>query len=228
MAIEKTLFTALSTAENQSEVTAWVVANATEYFDSIEPSSGGVTCKIGGKDAFSLNWNNVNTERAFRLIAKNGTTIDNGFQFSNFNLCAWRYAYKTDSGIMLCNGDTRQWQTSIAISRNTENGVMFAAIRPNNTNYSTPANFLSILDFDNSNSAADSRQSSTMASGTRHFEMGVISAGRTALVPIVSDAGTYCENILYVPFTQYIDSCFNIIDVDGTKYVYNGVFALKE
>lgn len=50
----------------------------------------------------------------------------------------------------------------------------------------------------------------------------------TALVPIVSDVKTYCDKVVTTPFSQYSNLCWGTIDVSGTKYVYNGVFALKE
>ena len=230
MAIETTYFTGTTAAANYAEVSAWLTANAAEYFDTIDVPSGAqeVNCKFGDVTALKLDWSaEFGTQRAFKITANNGVVIDNGFYF-NFDRCVWRRGVKTGNGIMLCNGSTNSFQTSLSISRNSEGGIIFAVVSPDNTNVNNSVNRGRIIDFEKSLNVTTTHEASGDSAAQRHAGMGSISAGRTALVPIVSDAGTYSDNVFYVPFSQFIDSCFCKIEVDGTKYVYNGVFALKE
>lgn len=230
MAIETTYFTGTTAAANYAEVSAWLTANAAEYFDTIDVPSGAqeVNCKVGDVTALKLDWGvEFGTQRAFKITAKNGAVIDNGY-FFNFDRCVWRRGVKTSNGIMLCNGRTDSYQTSLLVSGNSEGGIIFAVVSPDNTNVNNSANRGRIIDFEKSLNVITTHEASGDSAAQRHSGMGSISAGRTALVPIVSDAGTYSDNVFYVPFSQFIDSCFCKIEVDGTKYVYNGVFALKE
>lgn len=230
MAIETTYFTGTTAAANYAEVSAWLTANAVDYFDTIDVPSGAqeASCKVGDATVLKLDWSaEFATQRAFKITAKNGTSIDNGY-FFNFDRCVWRRGVKTSNGIMLCNGSTDSYQTSLSISKNSEGGIIFAVVSPDNTNINQSVSRGRLLDFEKSLKVSLMTGSSNSNPGERHNSMGIISAGRTALVPIVSDAGTYCDNVFYVPFSQFTDSCFCKIDVDGTKYVYNGVFALKE
>lgn len=230
MAIETTYFTGLNATDNKNEVFTWLTANASELFDEIEQPSGSmeINCKIDSVVALKLDWGaDYATQRAFKIIAKNGASIDNGY-FFNFDRCVWRRGVKTSNGIMLCNGNTDSYQTSLSISKNSEGGIIFAVVSPDNTNINQSASKGRLLDFEKSLKVSLTTSSNNSNPGERHNGIGIISAGRTALAPIISDVGTYSENILYVPFTQYIESTFNIIDVNGTKYAYNGIFALKE
>lgn len=230
MAIETTYFTGTTAAANYAEVSAWLTANAAEYFDTIDVPSGGqqVSCKVGDVTALKLDWGaEFSTQRAFKITANNGVVIDNGY-FFNFDRCVWRRGVKTSNGIMLCNGSTDSYQTSLLVSRNSEGGIIFAVVSPDNTNINNSVSRGRLLDFEKSLKVSLTTGSSNSNPGERHNGIGIISAGRTALVPAVTDAGTYSDNLFFVPFTQFIGQSGITIDVDGTKYVYNGVFALKE
>ena len=230
MAIETTYFTGVNATDNKNEVFTWLTANASELFDEIEQPSGSmeINCKIDSVVALKLDWGaDYGTQRAFKIIAKNGAGIDNGY-FFNLDRCVWRRGVKTSNGIMICNGSTNSFQTSLSISKNSEGGIIFAVVSPDNTNVNNSVNRGRIIDFEKSLNVIATHEASGDSAAQRHGGMGIISAGRTALVPIVSDAGTYSDNVFYVPFSQFTDSCFCKIEVDGTKYVYNGVFALKE
>jgi hypothetical protein len=230
MAIETTYFTGTTAAANYAEVSAWLTVNAVDYFDTIDVPSGGqeVNCKVGDVTALKLDWSaEFATQRAFKITAKNGVVIDNGY-FFNFDRCVWRRGVKTSNGIMLCNGSTDSFQTSLLVSRNSEGGIIFALVSPDNTNVNGSANRGRIIDFENSLNVITTHDGGGSSAAGRHAGMGIISAGRTALVPIVSDVETYCDKIMITPFSQYNNMCWGVIDVSGTKYVYNGVFALKE
>lgn len=230
MAIETTYFTGLNATDNKNEVFTWLTANASELFDEIEHPSGSmeINCKIDSVVALKLDWGgDYSTQRAFKITANNGVVIDNGY-FFNFDRCVWRRGVKTSNGIMICNGKTDSFQTSLSISKNSEGGIIFAVVSPDNTNVNNSVNRGRIIDFEKSLNVTTTHEASGDSAAQRHGGMGIISAGRTALVPIVSDAGTYCDNVFFTPFSQYSNLCWGTIDISGTKYVYNGVFALKE
>ena len=229
MAIEKTLFTGLNAQDNYAEVSAWLAENAADYFDTIDIPSGAqkVSCKVGDVTALELDWGtDYDTQRSFQVNAKNGANISSGYLYVH-NVCCWRYGYKTDNGIVICNGQTDNFQASIFISKNNNGDLIFAVLKPDSPNYTNPSNWAEVLDL-NSLGSVKSDNSSQADPLTRHRINGIIPASMTALAPIVSDVETYCDKIMITPFSQYSNFCWGIIDVDGTKYVYNGVFALKE
>ncbi|MCB6617073.1 hypothetical protein, partial [Ruminococcus sp. 210702-SL.1.03] len=79
MAIETTYFTGTTAAANYAEVSAWLTANAAEYFDTIDVPSGAqeVSCKVGDVTALKLDWGTeYNTQRSFQINAKNGANIN--------------------------------------------------------------------------------------------------------------------------------------------------------
>lgn len=229
MAIEKTLFTGLNAQDNYAEVSAWLVKNAADYFDTIDVPSGAqeVSCKVGDVTALKFDWGTeFNTQRSFQVNAKNGANINSGYYYVH-DRCCWRYGYKTDSGIVICNNLTNAHQASIIISKNNNGDLIFAVLRPSSPNVGAPSNWAEIIDF-NSLASVKSDESSQSDPAARHRINGIIPASMTALAPIVSDVETYCDKIMITPFSQYSNMCWGIINVDGTKYVYNGFFALKE
>ena len=229
MAIETTYFTGTTAAANYAEVSAWLTVNAVDYFDTIDVPSGGqeVNCKVGDVTALKLDWGtDYDAQRSFQVTAKNGANINSGYRYVH-NKCCWRYGYKTDSGIVISNGKTDNYQASIFISKNNNGELIFAVLKPDSPNSTNPSNWAEIIDF-NSLASVKSNESSQADPATRHRINGVIPTSMTALVPIVSDVETYCDKIMITPFSQYNNMCWGVIDVSGTKYVYNGVFALKE
>lgn len=58
MAIETTYFTGTTAEANYAEVSAWLTANAAEYFDTIDVPSGAqeISCKVGDVTALKLDW----------------------------------------------------------------------------------------------------------------------------------------------------------------------------
>lgn len=229
MAIETTYFTGTTAAANYAEVSAWLTANAAEYFDTIDVPSDGqeVSCKVGEVAALKLDWGtDYDTQRSFQVTAKNGANINSGYRYVH-NKCCWRYGYKTDNGIAICNNQTNAFQSSIFISKDNNGDLIFAVLKPDSPNLNSPSNWAEFLDF-NSLASIKTEGSNNSDPLARHRINGALSASMTALVPIVSDVKTYCDKVVTTPFSQYSNLCWGTIDVSGTKYVYNGVFALKE
>ena len=219
MAIETTYFTGTTADSNKNEVRVWLNTNATDYFSEISTpaESSAIQCKIDGVTALTIDTNTNNY--IFFATLKNGM---NDYRFTKWKT-DYRFtrAVKTSCGILLYVNN----MDNIFITKNTDGGVIFAGYHSTgNSTYGA-----TIGDFANDSAFKDMGGSNgTGFTANQLKDVGVRSAGRTALVPAVTDAGTYSDNLFFVPFTQFIGQSGITIDVDGTKYVYNGVFALKE
>lgn len=219
MAIETTYFTGTTAAANYAEVLAWLQVNATDYFDNITADDGGekIYCKIGDVTALTIDTNTRNY--IFFATLKNGT---NDYRYVGWETNhRFTRAVKTSCGILLYATNYE----NIFITKNTDGGVMFAGYHSTgNGTYGA-----TIGDFENDSAFKDMGGNNVTGFAASELKnVGVRSAGRTALVPAVTDAGTYSDNLFFVPFTQFAGQSGITIDVDGTKYIYNGVFALKE
>ena len=219
MAIETTYFTGTTADSNRNEVRAWLNTNATDYFSQISTPAGStaIQCKIGGVTALTIDTNTNNY--IFFATLKNGM---NDYRFTKWGTDhRFTRAVKTSCGILLYVNNI----DNIFITKNTDGGVIFAGYHSTgNSTYGA-----TIGDFANDSAFKGMGGSNgTGFTANQLKDVGVRSAGRTALVPAGTDAGTYSDNLFFVPFTQFIGQSGITIDVDGTKYVYNGVFALKE
>ena len=219
MAIETTYFTGTTADSNRNEVRASLNNNATDYFSQISTPAGStaIQCKIGGVTALTIDTNTNNY--IFFATLKNGM---NDYRFTKWGTDhRFTRAVKTSCGILLYVNNI----DNIFITKNTDGGVIFAGYHSTgNSTYGA-----TIGDFANDSAFKGMGGSNgTGFTANQLKDVGVRSAGRTALVPAVTDAGTYSDNLFFVPFTQFIGQSGITIDVDGTKYVYNGVFALKE
>ena len=219
MAITTTYFTGTTANDNRNEVRSWLSTNASDYFNSISTPAGStqIQCKIGDVTALTIDTDSNNY--VFFATLKNGT---NDYRYKGWktNHCFTR-AVKTSCGILLYVNNIE----NIFITKNTDGGVMFAGYHSTgNSTYGA-----TIGDFENDSAFKNMGGNNVTGFAASELKnVGVQSAGRTALVPAVTDAGTYSDRLFFVPFTQFIGQAGITIDVDGTKYVYNGVFALKE
>ena len=207
MAISKTYFTGSAASANYAEILAYLQANATEYFDEITGDESNIYCKIENVTALTLNFAD---SKLFTIALKNGKSIENYYNWGNSHFIS---AQKTDSGIFLFSNAT----TNIFITKTNLGSVFFAGVRRGTSSN----NSFYMCDFSNSTSITSITYGSTSSNG-------IYSASMTAITNVVSDSGAYCNNLFLVPFTQYAGQSDVVIDIDGTKYVYNGIFALKE
>ncbi|MBP3271653.1 MAG: hypothetical protein J6M17_05420, partial [Ruminococcus sp.] len=98
MAIEKTVFTATSLADNGPEVLAFLQANASEYFDSITLNErGSVVCTADDVDVLVIGFGLETTT----MQLMNGVTISNSSVSGTYGSQILRYGYKTQNGVML-------------------------------------------------------------------------------------------------------------------------------
>lgn len=63
---------------------------------------------------------------------------------------------------------------------------------------------------------------------TEYLNITPLKSSVTSLCPVVISAanGSYSTNVFYIPYTQYSGEA--IFEINGTKYLSNGVFAMKD
>lgn len=215
MAINKTYFTGSTSGANYTEVLAWLQANAADYFDEITGDGTCINCNIASVTALKLDF--TSGGYLFTITTNNGKYIQ---EYKDWNYKHFVSAQKTDSGIFMFADAT----TNIFIAKANSGSVFFAGVR----SVDSTAFAVYMCDFSNSAKITQGLSTETSNFGANPVYFGVYSASMTSITPVVSDGGTYCDNLFYVPFTQYAGQSNITIDIDGTKYVYNGIFALKE
>jgi hypothetical protein len=201
MAIEKTVFTNSGGVDHASEIVAWLTANASDFFDTIETNPDGhILCKIDGGMAIKINMN-VRDKAAVRI--KNGS-----LKTINSTSYEWRYGVKTSKGIAVYNTDG----FCIMATKSNE-GTVSVALKEG-TQYSC-------ADYDNSTKFV-TFNSPVIVDNTW------IKSFKTSLAPIVNaKALTYADGLYLQVFSQY-PGVEGIITINGKQYYTDGVLALEE
>lgn len=221
MAIETTYFTGTTADANKAEVLAWLTANATDYFDTIFEEENTIKCKIGEKYSLFLNFNENSRNHVVAIMLKNDAITWTYPCWATYDKTNFTVAKKTSGGLFL---STAGGAITLFITKSINGDIFYSFYGYQKESMSVLA---FIADFDKSASFTMSNAANNKTSASAK-SLGVLSAGKTALVPAISDAGTYSENLFFVPYTQFAGQSGITIEVDGTKYIYDGVFALKE
>ncbi|MBR6624566.1 MAG: hypothetical protein IKK91_11840 [Ruminococcus sp.] len=198
MAINKTIFSSTTAQTNAADVTAWLQANATEYFASITNESNIITCTIAGGGQLVIKPD----QREWQVVLKNGTSIVIDHYGTNDKVGE---AYVTSKGIALRSGD--MWIFVVKSNSDTI-GIVFNATN-NNDNIIFADFYFSTSFFGDLNN-------------TKHLHAGMTSL---CLCPL-GNGGTYGEGLYFVPFYEYNSS--GLIYVNGKSYVYSVFMALEE
>lgn len=213
MAIEKRVFVTDSSQYAQ-EVYEWMSANATDYFDSFEliTSSGtpiGFRCRIG--DTVALT---VYMTGSWSATTSAGVTMS-CYGTSNYI----QRAYKTSNGILLVGYSGNNYR--LFITRSSAGNLAFVwVIRTNSNTYG-----IVVADYEKSVTW------NKVINYTSSFQNVTANAAQlsdlTTLTPVVFSGGTYTEHLFLTSFCEYAGTeC--ILTLNGTKYVYDGCFALEE
>ena len=202
MAIEKTTFTATGNATN---VYNWLLANATEYFESVEQSGDFINCKFKGCNTAKLTlYTGISDNAIVSITLENGTTIAGAKKSSGFEY--FDYLVKTDYGIYIHTSDSKN--SNIMISKDNGDNVCVSFL--NYTNNTKTHNLVSPLN-----------------NLTYDVTSKVMSTSLSVFSPIPFGA-TYSDNLLFTPFSDIGDFVGKITDDNGQKYWYDGYCALKE
>lgn len=223
MAIEKTTFTGATAAENQAELYAWLTANATDLFDGItnDTNAGTITCTVNGVTAVVFTCGTSVTT----TIYLNGTADTTNYVLTG---TLYKHAYKTSNGIAIrsyhptsTNIASTAWLFVFKTSANTVGAVYDRFVGTGASSLK-----LTFVDFERNNDFYAPFGSST-SRGTPIKEASLM-----ALTPIpCGDGETSANGAFMSTFTELYDTTQHlnkIIDIGGTKYVYNGVIAFRE
>lgn len=225
MAIITHYFGKSSYAENANEVLTWLTENASEYFDSFAldttnnsgyPSiicSLGDTAKLTFKTKQGIYSSGIPSADGFTSL---GITVAGGatLALKGMGSAGNSYSYvekatKTDNGIILY----MTYRHYIFISKSNENTTSVYCAW-----YSSDATSGYYYSVDLINGTSITKQD---------IISKVESSTMTALMPLLVSATTYTPNMLLSVNSQY-KGVTGIIDVDGTKYAYDGYVALAE
>lgn len=223
MAITKTTFA--SGSSNLSQVTAWLQANATDYFDEISFSGTAIICEKDGHDAFVIS-NNNNTR--YRMYISNATSA---FLFGEATL----FGVSTSKGLLLRSLYTygANNYSDIIITKTDSNNLAFVAagIGEPNGGSSYASAYYYAIDFDSLTLTPWIVTSPTMPS--RQWAQNQITkfyqADKTSIANIVcKNTDSYIPSVYQMVFSQYSDDTTGIITLDGKQYFTNGCFALAD
>jgi hypothetical protein len=226
MAIEKFIptTTEISAADEFKE---WMEQNATDYFDSftideVEGSSKKVNCKIDDENVIALGF----FTGTGTIIPGISVWLKNGVNMSDAGAPAKKYvtsAYKTSKGLLIINNI----KEFIAISKTNDDTMAFAFFRASNTNNGIPQGYVYIGEYEQSQTFRNITPLDHIETFNNIQYILATRAGKTVMTPICFDSGNYTENLFQMRFSEYqgVECQF---DLDGTKYVTNGIFALKE
>lgn len=220
MAIGKYYFNQITPEENAADVLAWLQENAADYFDEFSKTTPHtndwrITCKVGDTAAleFNTSYNAPSSTYPNLIITlENGATDESANGADEYAYDTVKYAFKTSGGICLYINDSRM----IFITKSSENttAVYVKWIAWNYTNGDAVAF-----------RAADLINSQAIC--TTCFEQKTEQNDITELAPLVFPRGTFAPNLYFTPYSQYVGQT-GIIDVNGTRYVYDGYVAMKQ
>ena len=221
MAIEKTVFTATSLANNGPEVLAFLQANASEYFDSITLNErGSVVCTADDVDVLVIGFGQETTT----MQLMNGATISNSSATGTYGSQIFRYGYKTQNGVMLA---VDGGETLIITKSDNDSTALIAGLRTSNSASNTHR--VCMGDVSRNSVWYDIGSGAGNASEERKKYVINANAALTALMPLpLGDGGTYSPD-LYVTVWAENGGLANPkkLIADGTEYIYDGAFALK-
>lgn len=222
MTFTKYSFNQSSLAANTDDVVSWLSENATEYFDSFRKDTPPdayplVVCTLGGVDVLKFSCHNPANPSNYTNIATlvvttitGSSATEKGVPQANDAFSYVKYALKSNSGIMLYMSDN---YTIYITKSNAGTTAVYVKWRQSGTN---GINVWKIADLVNSLTIS----TASLTSKVEQHEL-------TALIPLVFPSGTYSPALFLTPYTQY-KGYTGIIDVDGTKYAYDGCVALSE
>lgn len=208
MAINKTIFTADRTAQ-KSEILAWLQANATDYFDSIETDTdGNIECSLENGAELLFMFDTSTT--VYKIISKTGNT--QGI-YSSVSAPYTEAGIVTSNGIMLISYSGASTDNIVIISK-TNSGATSVSVY-GKTSSSVNTLFQAFIDLDNDANWI-----------VKNFQT-IFDTPATSLAPVCFASGNYCEHVFMTIFSQFTNSSC-IMQINGKKYAYGGYLALEE
>lgn len=212
MAIEKTLFAETTLAKRGQEIYAWLLENASDLFASIVlDTNNQIVCTLANGGNIILGYGaSTSYQKNVQINFANGKNFGSpraSDQITNKH----DYGVKTDFGIYLHTYYGNDLGGSTLISKNND-GTIGISVRYTNRYIYCPEKNI------------DYKINNVSSSSSENY---VHNAEMTTFTPIPF-GDTYNENMLFTPFSQYVDTMCILTDDNGQKYWYDGGCALKE
>lgn len=224
MAIEKTMFTGQTLAEQAAELLTYLQANAADYFDTIEAdASGNISCYVGETAALVIGMDGT-TARKVTLANNNAIQAYSG-SYANPNAALWQYAKKTANGVLLVgvanmNVSTNYGKIVFFITKNEDGDtcIVGAVVNGGISNVRRTYFF------------ADIKNDTTIFTpvvDVADFSTLSRSMTATALTPVVFNGGHYAPKTYIATFNQFaLTECD--ISINGKSYASDGVCMLSD
>lgn len=214
--------------KKQAEILAPILAGYTGWISSAEYT--GVTqgnyIVITFTDGLVLSIGYYSSNRAQYAMSgmSNGYTFYFGKDANSYGLSAFPYCiWETSNGLVLGFNDNNE--PMLFITKDQNNNIVIAGAQSLNS-----INMIGSLTASISMEIANKN---TSANGAVNFytshASSILPPAMTSLAPAVvlgNGNAEYCPNLFIQTFRQY--DTFGTINIDGTNYLTNGVFALKE
>jgi len=228
MAITKTNFLGTTLEAQASEVLAWLQANATAYFDTIEYNSetSCIVCTVDGVVALEFHFEHTTTVIT-KAFLKNGVGVN--ILRSTSTAFLYKYAISTSNGFALYLGENPNYEDWIFISKNNNNELYIALLGAVFESVSSATGNTAFVtgDFENSFTFTKWVSGGSTSGATAVKNWLGTSANLTSLVPLVSgDCPTYTPNLFITRFSEHLGVIGKVI-IGDTEYFSNGYIALK-
>lgn len=209
MAIEK-----IALYNNYNTFYEWLNENALGvYFDEVVKNLYNINCNCGAKRFITFSDELDSSTYGITIETSSGKTVK--YHSSSLKGTGYAYGWKTNSGLALSFGTKSSEITAPCIFITKDNSGKTAVILEKNFLISTPPYSISAVE-----------QNSFLL--TEYLNITPLKSSATSLCPVVISAAneSYTPNVFCMPYTQYSGEA--ILEINGTKYLSNGVFAMKD
>lgn len=214
--------------KKQAEILASILAGYTSWISSAEyiGTTSGIYLTITFTDGLVLSIGYNSSSQVYYTISgmSNGYTLNITKPAPSYGLTAFPYCiWETSNGLAFGFNDNNE--PMLFITRDQNNNTVVAGAQS-----LTP---ISMVGSSSANILMEIINKNTSANGAFRFytihDAGILPPAMTSLAPavVLGDGNAeYCPNLFIQTFRQY--DTFGTIEIDGEKYLTNGVFALKD
>lgn len=219
MAIERTnIIYSSDAAQAAANLYNYLNTNAVPtYFDRIEINDAVVSCYVGEVELLKFSMFLNGSENGVTVTTENGETIT--FTASG-NSAQFQYAYKCNNGISFALDLAADIVLTITKDNSGNTAVIF--VSPSSGSYLGMSK--------NSTSGYNKLYVVNKESQSIFYKFFYcLNRGEqaTILCPLsVGDTLNYTPNAFLMPYTQY--TAQGVIDIDGCKYISNGLWCVKD
>jgi len=226
MAIEKTVFS----AGTINEVGAWLIANATDYFDEVAMNGSTIECSIGEQVVLAISYSGSTSVQTNLSITPVGEETAETRCFKNSATATGNIhtAYKTSKGILLAC-----WQSySLIICKNADGDTCLVMVTYQYPTSSTSNKPLEVWDIENSSASYKVFDKSSQQPASLLPYDKAYNGSSMSLFPLMTASGktipgVYCS-IIHPYTSEYLIGGIELQLGASDKYAFTGLLALGE